>query len=305
MSEHITHTGVMDDCFRLAISDTSLHPHCEGAMVKHYDLARMACVTRWGDQFTVQLAEEFRDATAGLEEGEEPDESQLRRLAFVLGWIVHRSADRQMKPLLRELAAATGDTSKPKDCSVYHDVHILKKVYGISGDSPFSLASMGVDKPDEKYKEDWRVMREVFRTLFQQTLIETHTLIPDKDDVGGWIDRLDNLRQKYPVEIRRYAIAFSNPDPELEQKYIHDCRFYVDSDAVITLARARQHARHLDPISLADVVKHEAESHYGAALIAGLRYILAVSEFLYGHLDADALHTSLQIGKKGRDGLSV
>lgn len=131
MSERITHTAVLDDCVRLAERWHGVSPGVRSALRRRHDLARLASATRWGDRYTVAMLERIRrERPDGELSG--PLES---RLAFVLGWLAHRAADRQMKPLIREARVRDGDQTTPSECSVYHDVCILREVYRLDAES--------------------------------------------------------------------------------------------------------------------------------------------------------------------------
>ena len=94
MSENVTHTGVLDDCFRLMLVSDEICDAFKEVAQSENDFARLGGITRSGDRFTVQLLTDFRKRW----EGRRPEDKLEPKLAFVLGWLTHRAADRQMKP---------------------------------------------------------------------------------------------------------------------------------------------------------------------------------------------------------------
>lgn len=297
MSERITHTAVVDDCFRLATADPSLHPAIRTAMTTHHDLARLASATRHGDRHNVGLLEGIRDRLASDAE----DADAVRHLAFVLGWVCHRAADRQMKPVFRAMHPVKKD--RPTECSVYHDAFILRTVYGIDGDPMYPSASLGLAGPQDP--ELAERMRLTIHALLQQSLIEMHTLIPDDDDAGPWVDKVCSRMQSFYVDIDRYAKAIAEPDAEKMQRFIIDDGFYAEGDRLISLARELQKGTHTGDMDSRAELAQPAESHYGKSLKLGLGYMLASDDFLHGRIDSTQLHDAFDIGVLGRDGIGV
>jgi hypothetical protein len=151
---------------------------------------RLGGITRSGDLFTVKLLQRVRDGWAGRDAAEQLPE----KLAFVLGWLCHRAADRQMKPLFRRL---DGDCPlKPTDCSVYHDVFLFREAYASGAVEPYAqdalAPSLGVDH-----------LEALLRTIWQRALTSMHTFIPDADDIERWLERVFATRQRFTVDIRR------------------------------------------------------------------------------------------------------
>jgi hypothetical protein len=93
MSEHITRTALCDDNLHLLNGLPPLHTQIRAACAQHPDIARMGAITRSADRWTPHL---FR---AG--QSTEQDPRLLERLAFGIGALTHRSADRHMKPIIR------------------------------------------------------------------------------------------------------------------------------------------------------------------------------------------------------------
>lgn len=297
MSERITHTGLLDDGFRLASAATDLSIPSLKAIRSFHELARLASTTRHGDQHTVQLLTRIRSELASTQ-GKENQHDVLRRLAFVYGWLLHRAADRQMKPVFRELAE--DDPQFPTDCSIYHDAYIFHRVYAIDGENAL-YSSSSIDAKETSQSK----LKDLIRTLIQQSLIELHTLTPDPEDAWGWIGRLDAQRCRFEVDMDRYARAITSPDPQKVSRYIEEPTFYDEDDPVLQLTRAIQRGEQVPIFALRELIEKPAKSHYGIALVSGLRQIVAADDFLQQIINSDELTTILQIGELGRDGRYV
>ena len=296
MSENITHTAVTDDCARLAIHSPSVCSAFKECLGKHLGLARLAGVTRSGDRFTTKLLAKYRDAWPKRTEGS----ALAQKLAFVLGWLCHRAADRQMKPIFH--ATDPNCPESPTDCSVYHDVFLLREVYAGSTREPYSPATV---EPRMESLPGARLIgveavEELFRAMWQRALIGLHTFIPDQDDIEGWLERLFAKRQEFYVDLRRYAEAFAEPDPEKMKRFVYDVNFYDASDPIIRLARSLQEGSGSEGINLDEaVVAAESQSEYAQALRKGYLYIQAASEYFERHIGEEALRDRLDVGKPG------
>jgi hypothetical protein len=60
MSEHITHTAVLDDCFRLMQASDEISDPLKEAAQSHRDFARLGSITCYGARFTFSLLDSFR-----------------------------------------------------------------------------------------------------------------------------------------------------------------------------------------------------------------------------------------------------
>jgi hypothetical protein len=295
MSENITHTAVVDDCARLAIHSPAICSAFKQCFEQHLEIARLGGVTRSADSFSVQLFGRYRDVWPGDEEEPVP-----QKLAFLLGWICHRAADRQMKPVFR--GADPGCPQDPTDCSVYHDVFVFREVYDSGRAGPYSPATLEdpLQSPTAAGACDTQAAEELMRVLFQRALLELHTFIPEPQDIEKWLERLIRLRQRFYVDIARYAKAFTNPDSDKVKRFITATNFYDHSDAIIRLARSIQRGEPEGGIDLNQAVEAAADqSQYAQALRKGYLYVAAASNFFEGRIDAEALSSQLDIGRPG------
>ena len=301
MSESVTHTGILDDCFRLMqVSDPICDAFKEVAESEN-DFARLGGITRSGDRFTVQLLDRFRKRWAERK----PEDKLEPKLAFVLGWLTHRAADRQMKPVFRD--AEPDRTQSPSDCSVYHDAFVFKEVFAGGREAPYSTATFeaGMQSLPAASAFDTADVEAFFRALLQRALIELHTFIPDRDDIEPWLEKLSALQQGFYVDVDRYAAAIYKPDPEKVKRFLTDVNFYDREDPIVVAARGIQHGDGTTASQVKEAATADAKSHYAQALQMGYGYLCAASEFFSSEMSTEALKARLDVGKPGRDGKSV
>jgi hypothetical protein len=285
LSENISHTAVTDDCARLARYSPAICAPFKACLRDHLDIARMGGITRSGGKFVTSLLARYRQQWAGAQD----HELVKQKLAFVLGWLCHRAADLQMKPIFR---AVDGDcTEKPTDCSVYHDVFLFREVYGGGQVGPYAPGILSLDAGE---------LEDALHSLWQRALIGLHTFIPDQEDVDGWLERLFAMRQSFYVDVRRYAEAFADPEPDKVRRFIEEVGFYDDQDPLIRLARSLQAGAPETSIALQDALDDAAtQSQYAQSLRRGYLYLEAASGFFEGTIDEVAFRDALERGKQG------
>jgi hypothetical protein len=184
--------------------------------------------------------------------------------------------------------AAPEDTQSPKDVSIYHDVFLFREVFKEGVEKPYSPAMFGTKTHFEEH----------FRVLLQRALLGIHTFIPDLTDAEAWLDKLFSLRQRFYVDIERYAEVYYHPDPQKTKLYITDVNFYDETDDLIRLARAIQGGDSVSQGAVKNAIESgKSESKYGQALAMGLRYLIAANRFFVDHTDLDELKSALDIGK--------
>jgi hypothetical protein len=136
--------------------------------------------------------------------------------------------------------------------------------------------------------------------LWQRALVGLHTFIPDEQDIDGWLGRLFKMRQCFYVDIRRYAEAFADPDPDKVRRFIVNVNFYDDSDPVIRLARSIQMATPDTTIDLSAAIEAAAsQSQYAQALRRGYVYLQAASDLFERRIDEETFQDRLERGKQG------
>jgi hypothetical protein len=299
MSENITHTAVVDDGLRLMQASGTICEPFKLAAREHLDMAHLGCMTRAGDRCNPGLLAAFRDRWADRT----PDDHLEPKLAFVLGWLCHRAADRETKPIFRRFHPKKEQS--PTECSVYHDAFVFNEIYAGGEEPPYHPAMFGEGFEALRGAAPVESLSELIHVLLRRALIEMHTLIPDESQPEAWIDRLFTRKQRFYVDLARYEAAITNPDPDKVRRYIIEDRFYDREAPIIRTARALQHGEDLAPDAVDRAIDAGSRSHYGHALFLAMGYLRAASAFFTGWIEMDALTRRLDIGKPGRDGQPV
>ena len=282
MSENITHTAVCDDYLRLMSQMSGICDAFKQSAVEHLDIAQLGAVTRSTDRFNPELLKRLRDNW----DKRQPKDNFELKLAYSLGALCHRAADRTMKPVFEE--AAPDDKQSPKDVSIYHDVFLFREVYKEGVEKPYSPEMFGMETPFEEH----------FRVLFQRALLSIHTFIPDVGNAEEWLDKLFSRRQQFYVEIARYAKAYYHPNPEKTRRYIVDVNFYDSNDDLVKFARAIQSGKAVDEDAVKNALASgKNESKYAQALARGLGYLKVANRFFIGKMSFEDMKTAFDIGK--------
>jgi hypothetical protein len=294
MSEGITHIAVVDDALRLAARDAEIHPAFPAAAAAHHDLARLGGITRHGDRHNPGLLERLRAAwPAAGPAGAAGDDGA--RLAFVLGWLSHRAADRTFKIVFRTL---DGDCPhSPTDCSVYHDVCILREVYAADhGDFALALRLAAHRRPGDAVG----AAEDALRALLALNLLALHTFIPDDEHAETWLDRLIARRQRFTVDLGRYAQALAAPDPDRVRRFLVEPRFHDPAEPLLRCCRQEDQGL-LDPAVLETALAAAATGClYAQAVRRAYRYLRAASAFFAGRIGREELARRLDLGRPER-----
>ncbi len=284
MSEHITHTAILDDCFRLMLISNAICHDFHTVGYAHRESARLGAISRTDDRLSVQLLASLRTRWP-----ERKAEQRLeQKLAFVLGWLCRRAAERQMTPVV------TG-TKNPMECSIYHDIFILRTIYADGKRAPFNEVIFDPQAHPAAASFNAGELEELVRLLLQRALISIHALKPDAQDVEGWLERLFALRQDFTINLQRYAQVFAQPDPEKIRSYITELNFYNENDPHIRVARAVQQRDELRASYVTEALQATPASQYGRALKRGYDYLQAASDFFSGKIERESLQQRLEI----------
>jgi hypothetical protein len=296
MSENITHTAVTDDCARLALHSPAICAPFKLCLNRHLEIARLGGITRSGGKFVTALLGRYREAWPNRRAGDLLED----KLAFVLGWLCHRAADLQMKPIFH---AVDGSCElDPTDCSVYHDVFLFRQIYGSGQHEPYSPSTLEADMASSVAPQAFAVgeIESVLRAFWQRALLGLHTFIPDQADIEGWLERLFRARQQFYVDIARYAQAYSDPDPDMVRRFIVEVNFYDPCDPLIRLARSLQWGAADEGVDLQEAVEAAgSQSQYAQALRRGYLYLQAASDYFVGQIVQETLKDRLERGKQG------
>lgn len=306
MSENITHFSSMEDCFHFMAVSPDICREFKEAGAKYYNLARLASVTRYGDKFTAPLMGELREAYRG----NRFDEMQRRKLVYVLGWLCHRAADRCMKPVFssfdsKTLRHAEAIDYSPSECSVYNDAFIYRLYYANERDGLYPKAVFEENMASVPGHERFDVegTRELNRILMQNSLLPMHRPEEVNGDIDAWFDRIERRRQRFTLEVERYADAIFAPVGDKVDRYITQADFYDGEEPALKLAvLLRSERPSVTGAELQNALAAEPRSSYAHILHTGYRYLTSASEFFTGEMSVEELKDRFDIGKPGRDG---
>ena len=288
MSDHIAHLAICDDTFRLALLHPNLHDDFKKIMTQQRDIAHMGAITRSADKWSADLIVWAREQ----QNSDAPDPQTAQKLAFVLGALTHRSADRLTKPITNcwghdvhssEADSGAGDANESK---IVQDIFIFKEVYGAgAGDfsDPFTRAVLQTPSESEAHLEEY------FRVLWRRALIAMYTIAPDGDNIQPWLSAFLNGLQTFPKSLSQYAELAANWDNETVKKYLIDKNFYRRDDVLIRLARDIQRGSTVTAQNVLAGVAATDQTHsrYARALAKALDYLVAASELYDGEIDLE------------------
>ena len=304
MSEHIVHTGVVEDSFALTQYLSDVPDDIKNAMREYVNYARLGSITVAGDQFSFRLLEEFRP------EWKNRDEILEAKFAFVMGWISHRACDRQMKPIwaVAEMKGRGTDADpslSPTECSVYHEGRLYNLYY--AGDTTFKYAIFKEEL--EKFPGsdlfDLDELANYMEGSFAANMMNIQTFAPPPDD-QRFIEDVCMRSQKFYVDVNRYKKAAGNPDTKQLHDFVLDINWYDENDEIVGIAKKLRNGGVSSPDECDKVLECEPASYYGKALWHSLQYFITVAEYYKDHsMSIAELKNRLDIGKKGPGGLGV
>ena len=187
------------------------------------------------------------------------------KLAFVLGWLGYHSAH-------QHFGDAYGQTESglPEEKGIYYDAILLREL---------SAGSQKTVKAEE--------LESLFLQMMPRILTRFHTLIPDYDDVEGWIMRMADWRVNMENYFSQLARAYASPDAGKMKKYANT--FYNPKDPVIQMAQSENAKKNVEGA----VQAAKSQSRYAQAVAETYQYFQTVNNFMEGDLDISALRKSL------------
>ena len=312
MSDHIAHIAICDDTFRLCELDPAIHERFKELMQTHREAAHMGSITRWADNWSADVVAAAREEL----EGEKQEGSHTReRLAFVLGALTHRSADRHTKPITRPFGGRDGKLPADSEYSsheakIYQDVFVFKEVYagGDAAPAPEASGGLPLDLPrggplghllDLPADAGTAAFEEHVRVLLRRALISMHTIRPEEqEDIDAWFDRFFDSLQTFPKSIEEYARIFHDWPEHKVKKYLTDNNYYDRKDPIIVLTRrlARGEGGTGDDLAAAMDATSDDSSRYARSLKGAIGYLRAASELYAARIGIDDAKGLLHIG---------
>ncbi|MDR1541290.1 MAG: hypothetical protein LBU32_25505 [Clostridiales bacterium] len=304
MSEHIVHTGILEDSFAIAPNLTQIPADFREVMKKHLGFARLGCVTVAGDQFSFRLLEEFRPLWPRR------DDILDAKLAFVLGWVSHRACDRVMKPIwnITEIFGRGSDADpslSPTECSVYHEGALYNLYY--KDDPTFRLAIF----PDQLAALpgaelfDLKLAGAYVQSAFGMNMLNIQTF-PVSNGGQALIENVCVQSQKFYVDVTRYAKACGSPEAEKLRNFVTDINWYDADDPLLRLANKLRLGGSSSTAECESALAKPASGYYAQALRLSISYIISAADYVKDPgMTLNTLKERLDIGKKGPNGLSV
>jgi hypothetical protein len=304
LSEFITHMGIYGDCARLAQISSEICDPFKLVLKRHWDIGALGALSRSGDRHPVPLLNYIRDRWVNRRDGDFLEE----KLAFVLGWRTHNAADRQCKPLYRELqpeyyknevAGQDPDEGNVSDIRIYHDVVVFREVFDCGkrkGLSPLLLQDAVSGHPASTAVAVPAVERAI-EGVVQRTLLNTQSFVKKETRPEAWEKRFENRRQYFYVDIHKFARALEAPDPEYLRRFILENNFYDRRDPLIRLARALHTGAATPDIALNTAAEQaKKQSQYAQALRKAYLYLTACSAFFERKMTEEELRPRLDLG---------
>jgi hypothetical protein len=294
MSDMLTHWATSEDILELATVDASIEPILQHVAKKDRDFARLGALTRYGNSFMAPVLKGAR-TRFGTASWTERDE---RNVAFVLGGLAHQACDNGMKDPLTEAvdlswgevhgimrgpsdmqAARAEDVRKVQELSAYCDAEVFRHVYMNGGATPFSKFFMA------EVSEEGRDFENFVRSMFQRSMLASHTFIPDLNNVEGWLDNVFRVVQPLYLDVDLWVKVYQHPDPAKVEAYGIKKWFYKEDDPTIQLARKLQRGQSMSDDDKRAVFDRRATTcAYGEVLQIGLGYLRNASAFWRGEV---------------------
>lgn len=210
MSEYITHIAVQDDTARLAIHYPEICEAFKLCFRNHSLASRLGSASRGNSTYIVQNLAHFRD----LWDSRKPNDRLEDKLAFTLGWITHRAADRYFKPRYG-IFDKNPENLKPVEIRILHDVVLYKNVYENGKVKPFStgFAEKDMKSHPAAGKLDVTEAEAVFGPLYQAEFLAMQSF-DQCTDAMSFFDHVDDVFAEFTVDFNRLIEAVNDPDPE-------------------------------------------------------------------------------------------
>jgi hypothetical protein len=292
MSDLLTHWAVFDDTRRLASYDPAIEPYLVRVSNDYEAHARLGAIARSGGKWVPRLLQAARTA-AGDELGTSSPAATWR-LAFALGGLLHFPADLVFKPLMKRLApAGAGGDGPPvpagvtqreragapiREISAYYDCHVFREVYLKPGRGELPACLL-----DANSQPAAQQVEAFVRSLFQRSLLASHTLAPDLERFDEWLDELMAKVQPLYVSIELYSRVFASPDPAKTAAYEVETTFYDATDPLLVLAAEARRGLAVSSAALGNASAPGANrSGYAGCLRLGLELLRATSAYWRG-----------------------
>jgi len=140
-------------------------------------------------------------------------------------------------------------------------------------------------------------MEQTLAAVMQRSLLALQSFAAKETNGENWLERFEQRRQEYYIDIHRYARGIEGPPPDWLRRFILDNNFYDRRDPLIRLARALQQGARKPDIGLDDAVEQAGrQSQYAQAVRKAYLYMTACSEFFERKIGEAELRPRLDLG---------
>ncbi len=288
MSEEIVHFAVADDARLLVLASERFCQPFKDVLSGHVEKLRLGALTRGTEKFCGSLIEAIRDRC----QGQSPQGRDADKLAFCLGTLCHRAADRLCKPLYASQSFDGRYT--PRQIRICQDVFIFDRVYGKGRRTPYRPDALDPVLPLPGGLEwDAETFEQYVHTLLQRMLLRAHTLKP-ADEADTWLDELFSRLQEFKEDFGFWHKLLTEGDEELFSRSVEQVNFYNDADPLLDLLRDLRSGQSLQ----ADAIEQrfrlpDKSSVYARCVSASCGYIQLAGEFWQGRMDRRAFFDSI------------
>jgi hypothetical protein len=218
-------------------------------------------------------------------------------MAFAIGWLTHRAADRRLKLIFAEHENDPDPLYTNDSCRIYQDTMTFRKVYDggkLPSLSPkevlspatfdYNMQSLPATQGNDVLKSEPLITR-----MWLADMVNKQSFMNKTDNFDEWVSTFVDRYQYMTEDFRRYEEAYNNPDPVLAKRYFDDDNYYDDADEIIQYVRHIQKGKESSINLLHAVEKAENQSLYAQVLRQGYYYIKGASDFFTGKINEEAL----------------
>ena len=283
MSEHITHIAVFEDVWRLFYNSDEICDAFKISVGNFYDSGLLGSGTRGNHIFVLPILELYKDQWESVKE----DPNAQVKIAYAIGWLAHRAADRRLKLVFADAENDPNPLFTNSGCRIYQDAKSFEKVYQGGNQACLSpreiLSTATLDYNMQSHpaagKIDVSLTEPLFNRMWQVDMIQKHLFVEQRDDLDTWLDLFIDRFPDLTEDIREYEKAYNDPDPALTQRYFDEDNYYTDSDEIIRFVRAIQEGGQPGETLQTVVEKAKDQSLYAQTLRQGYFFIKGASDY--------------------------
>lgn len=275
MSEYITHIAVQEDVARLALHAKSICDAFKICMKSHNLAMRIGSASRGNSTFIIQNIDHFRSTW----ERRKPEDRLEDKLAYTLGWITHRAADRYFKAKYG-IFDKNPENLHPVDIRILHDVVLYDKVYSNGVNKPFTKGFAQTEMkghPAAKFV-DITQAEAITGPMYQANFLNLQS-IEKASNAKEFFDRVEKQFATFTVDFDRLVEGVNDPDPEDMHQMIEAPNFYNEEDTLIKLARNIQQGKSTEGLQLENALKEENLSQYAQVLKKAFNWLFEASQY--------------------------